>query len=189
MIITTFIFVIGILLTLLIVVGFHEFGHFAMAKLLRVKVLCFSVGFGKALFHLKDKSGTKYQLAILPLGGYVKLAEERQPLIKRFLIIIAGPLSNFILAFFLYWIIFSVGFTTIKPIIGEVLPDSIAKRAALKSQQEIIQIDEQKTSSWIKVMMALLIHTSDSNTVVIKTKNPAQKEETHQLDLTHWHLD
>src|SRR5690348_3709415 len=114
----------GILFTIFFVVGTHEAAHFAAAKLLGVKVLRFSIGFGKTLVSWHDKTGTEYILALLPLGGYVKMLDERegdvpknklrfafnrQPFYKKFLIVLAGPFINIFCAFILYWFIFMMG--------------------------------------------------------------------------------
>src|SRR6266446_5717403 len=102
----------GIILTIFLIVGIHEFGHFVVARLCGIKVLRFSIGFGKALYRWYDKKGTEYVLAAIPLGGYVKMLDEtedkvplnelhlaynRQPIYKRVLVVLAGPLFNFIL--------------------------------------------------------------------------------------------
>src|SRR3990167_965504 len=133
--------VLSILITILFVVGTHEFGHFITARLLKVKVLRFSIGFGKTLLRWTGKSGTEYVFALIPLGGYVKMLDEtednvpadqlplaynRQPLYKKFLIVLAGPLTNLVCAFVLYWVIFMTGFMTVKPVTGTIKPGSIA---------------------------------------------------------------
>ena len=130
-------------------------GHFIVARAVGIKVLRFSIGFGKTLFRFYDKKGTEYVLAAIPLGGYVKMLDEgegdvateelpkaynRQPIYKKIAVIIAGPFSNLIFAFILYWLIFMIGFSTIAPVIGEVAPKSIAANAGLKPQEEIINV-------------------------------------------------
>ena len=145
---TVLISIIGMLLTILVVVGFHELGHFIAARSLGVKVLRFSIGFGKSLYSWQDKRGTEYVIAAIPLGGYVKMLDEteetvpanelryaynHQPFYKKMAIIAAGPLFNLILAFLIYWIIFMVGFTSLAPVIGKVTPKSIAAEAGIKT--------------------------------------------------------
>src|SRR5580693_3341072 len=145
--------IFGVMLTIFLIVGIHEFGHFIVARMCGIKVLRFSIGFGKPLYHWYDKKGTEYVLAAIPLGGYVKMLDEteenvssdelhlaynRQPLYKRIAVILAGPFFNFIFAFVIYWFIFVIGFTTLIPLIGKVLPGSIAANAGLKAQDEII---------------------------------------------------
>lgn len=209
------IFIIAFLITMMVVVGIHEASHFAAAKLVGVKVLRFSIGFGKALFTFRDKSGTEYVFALIPLGGYVKMLGEStddvhesekhstyaaQPYHKKAFIIAAGPLSNFVCAFLLYVIVYSVGFTTIKPIVGQVTPDSIAARGGLSPYQEITEVDNIKTASWMKVAFQLILHAGDKDDVLIQTKKTCGLAETrsikcvenvanHQLDLSTWNLD
>lgn len=200
--------IVGVLLTIFIVVGVHEGAHFAVARLLGIKVLRCSIGFGKPLYTWHDKKGTEYVLAPLPLGGYVKLLDEsegfvpdsekhlafnRQPLYKRVAVVAAGPLSNLLSAVFLYWIIFMVGFKTAIPIIGAVEPHSIASAAALKPQQEIVSIDSHPTRGWSGVTMWLIVHTGDRDTVTITTKNfNAQRNgelKSHRLNLENWQMN
>lgn len=195
---------IGIIITILLIVGIHEFGHFLFAKMLGVKVLRFSIGFGKTLFRTVGKTGTEYVIAAIPLGGYVKLVDEheqpvakedlpfefnQQPIYKRFLIVIAGPLFNFIFAFFIYWFLFLIGFTTLTPIIGSIEPHSIAEQAGLKPQQEIIAIQQEPTLSWFSIIIKLISSVGSTNHISITTQIPNQPIQSHELNLTHWKLD
>lgn len=202
---TLLISIIGIVLTLFLIIGIHEFGHFLMARLLGIKVLRFSIGFGKKLWSRYDKKGTEYVIATIPLGGYVKmldtsegdadeneshLAFNHQPFYKKFLVVIAGPLSNLVLAFVLYWLLFMVGFTSIAPVIGKVTPNSIAAEAGIKPNYEITHIDTIPTMSWIGVIVRILSRAGDTNKMQIELKSiHNQSVEKYQLDLTHWHMD
>ncbi len=195
----------GIILTICIVVGVHEFGHFIVARLLGIKVLRFSIGFGKAIYKRYDKKGTEYVLAPIPLGGYVKLLDEneapvaenekhlafnRQPLYKRFLVILAGPLFNVLLAFIIYWLVYMIGFTTLIPIIGEVAPHSIAEKAGLKPQQEILRIDNRVTSSWTNVIVRIFLRAGETEQMQFQIKNLAdQTIYMRSLNLITWHMD
>ncbi|HSW69102.1 MAG TPA: RIP metalloprotease RseP [Gammaproteobacteria bacterium] len=198
--------IVGIFITLLLIIGIHELGHFLAARLLGVKVLRFSIGFGKALWSRFDQKGTEYVIAAIPLGGYVKMLEEdnenklsqnelkhtfsRQPFYKKFIVIIAGPLANLILAFVLYWILFVVGFTSIAPIIGKVTRNSIAASAGVPPNTEIISIDGIPTSSWMGVMIRIMSRTGDTNTLQMKLKPIHQgAAEIYELDLGNWHMD
>ena len=195
----------SILLTLLFVVGTHEFAHFAMARLVGVKVLRFSIGFGKRLLHWHDKSGTEYVFALVPLGGYVKMLDEnedgaidpkeapfaynRQPFYKKFLIVLAGPACNLVCAILLYWMIYMVGFTAVKPLVGDVTPNSIAAQAGLQAQQLIVAVDNKPVSSWMGIIFRLMSHVGEKSplTIVVEDKNHAKK--TVQLNVSTWHLD
>ncbi|MEO8400183.1 MAG: RIP metalloprotease RseP [Gammaproteobacteria bacterium] len=198
--------ILGIFLTLFLIVGIHEFGHFFAARMLGIKVLRFSIGFGKSLWSRSDKKGTEYVLAAIPLGGYVKMLDEsegdvaieelhlafnQQPFYKKFIVVIAGPLSNLIFAFTLYWILFVVGFVSIAPVIGKVVPESIAASAGLKPQEEIISVDNKSTASWMSVAIRVLAHTGDTDQLKLQTARATNKQNTrsYTLDLTHWHMD
>lgn len=197
--------ILGIIITILLIVGIHEFGHFIVARWVGIKVLRFSIGFGKTLFHWYDKKGTEYVFAAIPLGGYVKMLDEtedsvpadqvhlaynRQPVYKKVAVVIAGPLSNLIFALFLYWIVFMVGFTTLIPLIGKVEPGSIAAHAGLQANEEITKINNHQTLSWTSVVMRLLVFIGDNNQIDMETKTLHSSEvKSHKLDLTGWHLD
>ena len=152
--ILAFIFVIFVL------VVSHEFGHFIIAKLCKVKILKFSVGFGKELFswYGKGKDKTKYAISLLPLGGYVKMLDGREmrvsqkklhlafdhkPILQRILIVLAGPLTNILFALFVFWLMYVIGISLPKPIIGKILPDTIASATGLQTGDEITGIDNK----------------------------------------------
>jgi regulator of sigma E protease len=195
----------GIIITIFFVVGTHEFGHFMAARLVGVKVLTFSIGFGKKLFSWRDKKGTEFVFALIPLGGYVRMVDEnegpaneadlpraynRQPFYKKFIIVAAGPLSNFFWAIILYWLIFTLGYVTIKPVIGDIKPNSIAAVAGLKPLQEIISIDQQPVKTWTNVLFKLLWHTGNNDQMQIGVLDPGSKQQKNfTLDLATWKMD
>lgn len=195
----------GMILTILFVVGTHEAGHFAAARMVGVKVLTFSIGFGKTLFTWHDKKGTEYVFALIPLGGYVRmldpsegdvapseqhLAYSNQPFYKKFIIVLAGPLMNFISAIVLYWLIFIIGFVTIKPVIGEVTPHSIAADAGLKPMQQITSVDQHQVHTWTTVLFKILAHTgSNENLQIGVTDLSGKKNSTYTLDLSKWEMN
>ena len=164
--IASFILVIGVLVT------FHEFGHFWVARKLGVKVTRFSVGFGKPVFSWRGKrDNTEYVIAQIPLGGYVKMIDERdepvdevdlpyafnrKPLATRMAVVVAGPLFNFILAVIAYWIVFIVGVEGIKPVIGEIEPASRAEQASLRTGDQIISVNDVKTLNWDAIGLELI---------------------------------
>ncbi|HDY83851.1 MAG TPA: RIP metalloprotease RseP, partial [Halieaceae bacterium] len=119
------------LVTLAILVGIHEYGHFWVARRCDVKVLRFSIGFGKSLFNWQDRQGTQYSIAAIPLGGYVKMLDEREgevpaelldrafnrkPVLQRIAVVSAGPLANLVLAIVAYWFLYMAGETGYVPI-------------------------------------------------------------------------
>lgn len=157
--VAAFIVALGILITV------HEFGHYWVARKMGVKVLRFSIGFGKPLLRwVRGEDKTEYVIAALPLGGYVKMLDAREnaeiaeadrdheftqkPLYARFAIVFAGPLFNFIFAFFAYWLLFVAGITGVKPVIGSVLPDSLAAHAGIESGEQIRQLDGEPIQTW-----------------------------------------
>lgn len=202
---TIFIALLGIIITILVVVGIHEFGHFIVARLCGIKVLRFSLGFGKSLYRWHDKKGTEYVIAAIPLGGYVKMLDENegevpakerhlaynnQSLSKRAAVVIAGPLFNILFSAFIYWVLFVVGVTTVRPVIGTITPHSIAAEAGLKPQQEILQIDNQPVSSWYGVVIKMLLRTGDNNSMQLQTQSlNSTKKQNYTLNLSSWHMD
>ncbi|BDZ73097.1 regulator of sigma E protease [Methylophaga marina] len=159
------------LIALAILIIIHEYGHFWVARRCGVKVLRFSVGFGKPIWQKVGKDGTEYVLAPIPMGGYVKMLDERempvseeqaqfafnrQSLAKRVAIVSAGPIANLIFAILAYWMLFVVGVSGIKPIIDDVHPASIAAQAGLNPSDEILQVDGKRTPTWNSVYKALI---------------------------------
>lgn len=188
--IAAFLVVIGILVTV------HEYGHFWVARRLGVKVLCFSVGFGKPLWQRQGQDGVCYQLARFPLGGYVKmLGEERgtattnpqafinQSVGRRAAIVAAGPAANFALAILLYWLAFVVGIPGIKPIIGEVKPHSIAAQSGLQPGDHILKVGDQLTSTWGEVIFALLSARLRDEDIHLQTQTPSGATQTYTLPM------
>ncbi len=203
---TLLLYLAGILLTIFFVIGIHECGHFIAARLMGVKVLRFSIGFGKALYRRYDKKGTEYIFAAIPLGGYVQMLDEneepvakdqlhlaynRQPFYKKFIIVAAGPLSNILFAFLLYWSLFIIGFTSVLPVTGEISPHSIAANAGIKPQQQIISVDNTATTSWMSVIIRILSHSGNQDQLAMSTKSmtAAAMPQKHLLDLTHWRMN
>ena len=151
------------LVVLGVLVTFHEFGHFWVARRCGIKVVRFSIGFGTPLLRWRDRYDTEFVIAALPLGGYVKMVDEREGNVsdadlpfafnrksvwQRMATVAAGPFANFILAVLLYWIIYMLGVQGVAPVIGDVKPDSIAEAAGLEAGQEIIAVDGEPTPTW-----------------------------------------
>ena len=169
------------LLTFGLLVTFHEFGHFWVARRCGVKVLRFSIGFGKSLFSWHDRRGTEYVLGILPLGGYVKMVDERegpvaaadldaafnrQPLSARTAIVAAGPVANFLLAIAAYWFIYASGVSGMVPLIGSVSEGSVAAQAGLEAGMEVVSVDGVDTPTWRAVNLRLLRRLGESGELV-----------------------
>lgn len=194
--------VIGAVLAVFLVIVIHESGHFFVAKAFGVKVLRFSIGFGKPLWSKVSKSGTEYVLAILPLGGYVKMLDDRevqvsqqesqyaynhQPLLVRMAIVLAGPITNFLLAIVVFWIIFLMGVTYVKPIVGQVVPGSIADRSGIKQGDVIRSVQGKKVEQWQQVLTRLIEEMGRSKLKII-TQAPGQTPQEHNVSLHNWRL-
>ncbi|WP_114417302.1 sigma E protease regulator RseP [Marinospirillum perlucidum] len=177
--------VFALIITLGVLITFHEFGHFWVARRCGVKVLRFSVGFGKPLFRWYDRQGTEYVLALLPLGGYVKMLDEREaevpeellpqafnrkPVGQRFAIVAAGPLANFILAIAAYWLLFVLGTSVPAPIVGQVADQSPAAEAGLQAGDEVISVDRRETPSWQEVGMGFLSHMGETTQIGLQVR-------------------
>jgi regulator of sigma E protease len=193
--VASFVIALGILVTV------HEYGHFWVARKNGVKVERFSVGFGKALWRKTGQDGTEYVVAMIPLGGYVKMLDERvdqvaehdkdktfnsKSVYQRIAIIAAGPFANFAFAIFAFYLMFLIGVPSIKPIVGDIIPGSIAAQAQLPKESEIVEIAGNSIRDWQDVNLAL-IGEIGSRTIVIKTKSAdSQYVSSRQLDTASW---
>lgn len=161
----SFIVALGLLVTV------HEYGHFWVARKCGVRVEKFSIGFGKTLWRKFDKQGTEYVIALIPLGGYVKMLDERvddvsehdkqfafnqKSVLQRIAIVAAGPIANFLFAIVAFYLMFLIGMTTLKPIIGNITQGSIAEQGEVKAKTQIMAINGQETPDWQAVNMALI---------------------------------
>ena len=197
--------VIAFIVALGVLITFHEFGHFWIARRCDVKILRFSIGFGKPIYKkIFGEDKTEFVIAAMPLGGYVKMLDEREgevkkeelprsfnskPLWQRFLIVLAGPTFNFIFAIFAYWLIFVIGVNGLRPIIGSVDPDSISAHAGLMQGQEIISVNEIKTPTWSTVIDQLVNHTVNADVIHLQTKDSNGVIQSTDLDLSKVTID
>ena len=183
---TVFVFI----LTVSIIVTFHEFGHYVAARLCGVKVLEFSIGFGKKLFGIRiGKDKTEYKVSALPLGGYVKMLDERegevkdseknrafnnQSLAKRFIIVFAGPFFNFILAIFFYFLIFVGGYSGFKPSVSFVSTDSLVEDIGMQKDDIIYSVNSVKVKTWSEVTLQtvkFITDEKDINFIVLRNND------------------
>ncbi|MGY3862115.1 sigma E protease regulator RseP [Aeromonas lacus] len=187
-----------------LLVAVHEFGHFWVARRCGVKVERFSIGFGKAIWRRLGKDGTEYVLALIPLGGYVKMLDGRVDELKpgdeqyafnhksvwaRMAIVAAGPIANFVFALFALWLMFMIGVPAVKPVIGEVRPASIVAEAGILPGMEIVGVGDEQTGDWESVTYALLSHLGDQS-VTLKVKAPQTSYATDKnLSLDSWKFD
>ncbi|OPA93576.1 RIP metalloprotease RseP [Pseudomonas fluorescens] len=194
--------IVGTLVALGVLVTFHEFGHFWVARRCGVKVLRFSVGFGMPLLRWHDRRGTEFVIAAIPLGGYVKMLDEREGEVpadqldqsfnrktvrQRIAIVAAGPIANFLLAMLFFWVLAMLGSQQVRPVIGAVEADSIAAKAGLVAGQEIVSIDGEPTTGWGAVNLQLVRRLGESGTVnVVVREQDSSAETPRALALDHW---
>lgn len=179
--------IVWFLVAICLLVAIHEFGHFIVARACGVKVLRFSIGFGKRLLTKTDARGTEFALSAIPLGGYVKMLDEREGDVspeerhlsynskgvwQRIAIAAAGPAANFILAIALYWLIFLQGTTSLSPTVGKIAEGSIAAQAGLEVGQEILAIDGEPTDSRRAMTLYLLNRLGESGDILFSYKYP-----------------
>lgn len=170
-----FIIALGILITV------HEFGHFWVARRCGVRVERFSIGFGKALWRRTDRQGTEYVIALIPLGGYVKMLDERveavapelrhqsfnnKTVLQRAAIVSAGPIANFLFSVIAYWLVFIIGVPSVRPVVGDISPQSIAAQANISPGMELKSVDGIETPDWDSVRLALVSKIGDKQTQV-----------------------
>ncbi len=191
--IASFIVALGLLVTI------HEFGHFWVARKAGIKILRFSVGFGKPLFQRRfGDDDTEFTIAAIPLGGYVKMLDERegdvepdelarafnqQSLGVRTAVVLAGPVANFLFAICAYWLIFVIGMTGLKPLVGDVTPGSVADKAGLQSGYEIVAVAGKHTPTWESVLNHTLGKILDAGhlAIVVLDQNGFEQELTMDL--------
>ncbi|MEM7400983.1 MAG: RIP metalloprotease RseP [Pseudomonadota bacterium] len=194
-------YVLAFIVAVGIIVTVHEFGHYWVAKKLGVKVLRFSVGFGKPLLTRfgGGADNTEYVLASIPLGGYVKMLDERegevaahelprafnkQNVWKRFAIVSAGPIFNFIFAVFAYWITFVAGVDGVKPTVGEIQPESIAANAQIQQQDTFTHIDGEAVSTWQETSIQMLNSALKTGSVTATLESKDSSANNVRLDLS-----
>ncbi|NIR30645.1 MAG: RIP metalloprotease RseP [Gammaproteobacteria bacterium] len=189
-----FIVAIGVLVTV------HEFGHFWVARRLGVKVLRFSVGFGRPLWSRRlGRDRTEYCVATIPLGGYVKMLDERegevpegdldrafnrQSVWVRFAVVFAGPFFNFLFAAVAYWLMFVVGVSGLRPLVAEVTPGSPAAAAGIEARDEIVAVDGRDTPTWEAVVQTVLgkVLEEERLTIDVVGVNGVRERLTTELD-------
>jgi len=190
------------LIALIILIAVHEWGHFWVARRCGVKVLRFSLGFGKVLWSRQGQDGTEYSLSLIPLGGYVKMLDERmeavpaelksqafnnQSVAKRAAIVAAGPLANFVFAVVAFWLVFLIGAPSVKPVIGEVTPSSVAYQAGLRTGMQILQVNEQTVTDWESASYGFVGAVGQAE-VELKVESDTGTQQQIRLPLDGWEM-
>ncbi|MDR5900693.1 RIP metalloprotease RseP [Halomonas icarae] len=194
--------ILAVVVVLGLLVTFHEFGHFWVARRCGVKVLRFSVGFGTPIWSRHDRQGTEYAIAAIPLGGYVKMLDEREGDVspdeldrafnrksvwQRIAIVAAGPLANFLLALVAYWMLFVAGTVTVAPVIGEVAPGSPAERGGLRVDHEITAVQGEAVRSWEEINLKLVAAIGEPEALSIATRpNATAEPREHRVPVDNW---
>ncbi len=193
------------LVALGVLVTIHEWGHFWVARRCGVKVLRFSVGFGRPLWMRKGRDGTEYAIAAIPLGGYVRMLDEREgdvpealreqafnnkSVYQRIAIVAAGPLVNLAFAVLAYAFLFLSGISVVVPVIGEIAPGSPAARASVPVEQEVLAVDGREVQSWNEVNLSLASRVGESGTIELTVGEPARGlARTYNLPIEQWDVD
>ncbi|WP_027960331.1 RIP metalloprotease RseP [Halomonas halodenitrificans] len=194
--------ILAVIVVLGLLITFHEFGHFWVARRCGVKVLRFSVGFGTPIWSRRDRHGTEYAIAAIPLGGYVKMLDEREGAVaheerdrafnrksvwQRIAIVAAGPLANFLLALVAYWALFVAGTTTVAPVIGEVAPGSPAEQGGLRVDHEITAVQGEAVRSWEEINLKLVAAIGEPEALSIATRpNATAEPREHRVPVDNW---
>ena len=193
------------LATLALLIAIHEYGHFWVARRCGVKVLRFSIGFGTSLFSWRDRQGTEYSIGAIPLGGYVKMLDEREgevpeseldmafnrkSTLQRIAVVGAGPLANLLLAVVAYWCLYMAGETGYVPIVEKVEPASIAAVAGLERGQEIVSVDGVETPTWQALSFRLLDRIGDTGAIRFGVRYPgSDMVYESEAEIDHWMSD
>jgi regulator of sigma E protease len=192
------------ILAISILVVIHEFGHFWVARRCGVKVLRFSVGFGKPLWSYTDKLGTEFSIAPIPLGGYVKMLDQREGEVnpeelhqafnqktvwQRIAIASAGPIANFIFAVFAYWAIFMMGTTGFVPVLGPVETDSPAYEQGMQSGDRILAVADVAVGSFQELSWQLISYIGETTELSLTVEDRNQIQRTVSIPLDRWLTD
>jgi regulator of sigma E protease len=191
-------YVLAFLVAIGVLVAVHEYGHFWMARRMGIKVLRYSIGFGKVLWSRRGADGCEYAFSAIPLGGYVKLLDEREgevepalldqaynrkPVWRRILVLLAGPFANFLFAAAAYWILFVVGIPALKPVIGDVTADSMAAEAGLRSGDAIVAVGGEPVATREAAVLAILARLMDGAPIELSVREHEGAGGTRTLDL------
>ena len=197
--VAAFVVALGVLIVV------HEYGHYLIARLCGVKVLRFSIGFGRPIWRMRrDRDQTEWVIAAIPLGGYVKMLDEhegpvapeeahrafnRQSVWRRWAIVVAGPLANFLLAIVLYWALFVAGVQEAKPVLAAPGAGTVAEASGLARGETILKINGEPAASWQQVRWRLLQLAVEKQPARLEVIDQKQRLTWHTLNLSRFELD
>ena len=196
--------VLAFVVTIIIIVAFHEWGHFLAMRAFGVRVLTFSVGFGPKLLNFTDKKGTLWTISAVPLGGYVKPLDAREdetavghpgefsskPAWQRVITYAAGPIFNFILAMLIYWVLLAgYGQTGMRAVVGPVTPDSPAQQAGFQPGDRIQAVGDVALEGWRPFYNELILHLGETHPLEVAVQDAAGLPQIRQLDIAVWSAD
>ena len=197
--------VLAFVVALGVLIVFHEFGHYLIARLFGVKVLRFSIGFGRPLWRIRSgRDRTEWVIAALPLGGYVKMLDEheapvapeeahrafnRQRVWRRIAIVAAGPAANFLLAVVFYWALFVGGVQEAKPVVGTPDPGTVVQASGFRRGETILKINDEPMASWQQVRWRLLQLAVEKQPARLEVIDPEQRLTWRTLDLSGFDLE
>tara|TARA_R110001583_G_scaffold15603_4_gene64131 strand:+ start:17436 stop:18812 length:1377 start_codon:yes stop_codon:yes gene_type:complete len=199
------------IVALSILVAIHEYGHFWVARRCNVKVLRFSIGFGKVLFKKLDKHGTEFVIAAIPLGGYVKMLDGRVETVpeelsqfafdnktvwQRIAIVAAGPIANFLLAIVAFFFMYSIGVNSAKPIINSVLENSPVSVITEQKQFQVSAVNGQIVNDWEALNLALVSQIGEPDfelsimpLMSVNSQFVNEPSQTYTVSLANWKFD
>ncbi|MFP1679778.1 RIP metalloprotease RseP [Alloalcanivorax sp. C16-2] len=197
---------LAFVVTIVVIVAFHEWGHFLAMRAFGVRVLTFSVGFGPRLARFTDKKGTDWVISAIPLGGFVKPLDRRddelppdaredeefsgKPAWQRVVVYAAGPVFNFILAFLIYWLLMmAVGQRDSLAVVGAPAPQSAAAEAGFQAGDQWLAVDGREVEGWQDVISALVLHLGEEAPVPVRVREAGGGTTVRELNLGPWSAD
>ncbi|MEE3322232.1 MAG: RIP metalloprotease RseP [Pseudomonadota bacterium] len=196
--------VLAFVVTIIIIVAFHEWGHFLAMRAFGVRVLTFSVGFGPKLLNFTDRKGTLWTISAVPLGGYVKPLDAREdetaegdpgefsskPAWQRVITYAAGPVFNFILAMLIYWVLLaSYGQSGMRAVIGPVAPDTPAQQAGFQPGDRIQAVGDVTLEGWRPFYNEMILHIGEEQPLAVTVQDVRGEQRVRQLDIGLWSED
>ncbi len=196
--------VLAFVVTIVIIVAFHEWGHFLAMRAFGVRVLTFSVGFGPKLLNFTDRKGTLWTISAVPLGGYVKPLDAREdetaeghpgefsskPAWQRVITYAAGPVFNFILALLIYWtLLASYGQSGMRAVIGPVAPGTAAEQAGFQPGDRVAAVGDVILEGWRPFYNEMILHLGEEQPLAVTVKDASGAEHIRQLDIGLWSED